>query len=155
MERTANEVRRACAAVLAQEKYEALADGTTFCNLAVHEILTRLRLPAFCLPANHSTPGVPPPMLANDIAEKLETNCRELNFEEAHRLALDGAVVVAAMKMPEHGHVAVVYPVAYMAASAKWGRSDIPIVANVGKDNGVMPLNWAFGARPRLWLVAL
>lgn len=151
MERTANEVRRACAAVLAQEKYEALADGTTFCNFAVHEILTRLRLPAFCLPAPNSIV----PMLANDLTEKLETHCRELNFEEAHRLALEGAVIVAAMKMPEHGHVAVVYPVAYMAASAKWSRSDIPIVANVGKDNGVMPLNWAFGARPRLWLVAL
>ena len=151
MERTANEVRRACAVVLAQEKYEALADGTTFCNLAVHEILTRLRLPAFCL----STPNSSTPMLANDIAEKLETGCRELNFEEAHRLALDGAVVIAALKMPEHGHVAVVYPVSYVASSAKWGRSDIPMVANVGKDNAVMPANWAFGARPRFWLVAL
>ena len=152
MDRTANEVRRACAAVLAQEKYERLADGTTFCNMAVHEILTALRLPAFCIDPDTENKR---PYLANDLAEKLETSCRELNFEEAHRLALDGAVILAALKMPEHGHVAVVYPAQYMAFSAKWGRGDIPFVANVGKDNGVMPLNWAFGARPRLWLVAL
>ena len=152
MERTASEIRRACAAVLAEEKYEELADGTTFCNLAVHDILTKLRLPAFCLSSGTTDSR---PMLANDLAEKLETHCRELNFEEAHRLALDGAVVIAALKMPEHGHVAVVYPVSYVAASAKWGRSDIPMVANVGKDNAVMPANWAFGARPRFWLVAL
>ena len=151
MDRTANEVQRACAEVLAQEKYEPLADGTTFCNLAVHEILTRLRLPAFCIDPN--TPEKRP-YLANDLAEKLETSCRELNFEEAHRLALDGAVILAALKMLGHGHVAVVYPTKFMAASGKWGRTDIPFVANVGKENGVMPLNWAFGARPRLWLVA-
>lgn len=149
MDRTAADVRRACCRVLSEEKYEPLADGTTFCNLAVHDILTRLGLPEFCI-----DPEAKRPFLANDLAEKLENSCQELNFPDAHRLAQEGCIVVASMKMPEHGHVAVVYPSPATAISGKWGRSDIPFVANIGKDNAVLPLNWAFGAAPRLWLVA-
>jgi hypothetical protein len=47
----------------------------------------------------------------------------------------------------------VVYPFPGAYTSGKWRRTDVPCVANVGKDNGVMPLNWAFGAAPQLYLV--
>jgi hypothetical protein len=147
MNRTAADVRRACAAVLAAG-FEPKADGTTFCNLAVHAILDRFGLGALVWDQERGRP-----MLANYMADKLESACRELTFDEAFGEANKGSLVVAALKMPGHGHVAVVYPFPARFTSGKWMRWDIPCVANVGKENGVMPLNWAFGAKPRLWLV--
>lgn len=148
MERTAADIKRACAKVLAEERWEELADGTTWCNYAVHAILSQFGLGDFVLDPERKRP-----MLANYMAEKLENTCRELTFDEAFTKANEGALIVAALKMPYHGHVAVIYPHPGRYTSGKWQRADVPFVANVGKDNGVMPLNWAFGAAPRLWLV--
>ena len=149
MNRTAADIRRACAKVLAQEKYEQLADGTTFCNIALHAILTELDMGAVVWDYERQRP-----MLANYIADKMENLCKELTFNEAFTKANEGSVVIAAMKMPYHGHVALVYPFPGRYTSGKWKRADVPCVANIGKENGIMPLNWAFGGTPRLWLLA-
>jgi len=150
MERTAADIKRACAKILAEEKYEQLADGTTFCNTALHAILRELGLVDYVWDQVNRRP-----MMANDIAEKLENTCKELGFDDAFQKVNDGAIVIAAMKLPNHGHVALLYPFPGLYTSGKWKRGDLPCVANIGKDNGVMPLNWAFGAKPRLWLVSL
>ena len=147
--RTASDIRSACAAVLSNASFNPKPDGTTWCNFAVHHILNRFSYGSLVWDEKRERP-----MLANYMADKLESTCRELTFNEAFQKANSGALVVAALKMPGHGHVAVLYPFPGRYTSGKWGRADIPCVANVGKDNGVMPLNWAFGTKPRLWLVA-
>ena len=156
MSRTAADVRRVCAEILAMSEYEPKTDGTTFCNFALHNILSILGLPEFCWDQTKAQR----PMLANDIAEKLENTCKELSFSEGFEAVNQGGIVVAAMKLPQHGHVAIIYPSPGRYTSGKWQRWDVPFVANVGgfdadgeSMNGVRPLNWAFGAKPRLWLV--
>lgn len=156
MERTAADIRRVCAEVLAMPEYEPKPGGVTYCNFALHNILTLLKLPDFCW--DQSKPQRP--MLANDIAEKLETTCPEVSFSEGFEAANRGSIVVAAMKLPHHGHVALIYPSPGWYTSGKWVRWDVPFCANIGgfdsngqSMNGVRPLNWAFGAKPRLWLV--
>lgn len=150
---TPSEVRRACAKVLSQEDLEP-HDGNTYCNIALHAIMLRLGLPDFCINESRAV------MMANEIADKLESTCKELNFAEAFEAANAGGIVVAAMKMPMHGHVALLYPFPGLYASGKWQRWDVPCVANVGgvdgsgeSMNGVRPINWCFGSKPRLWLV--
>ena len=146
---TPADIRRACAKALTNERFEPTVDGTTWCNYGVHAILTCLGLGDLVWEQRWGRP-----MMANDMAEKLSGCCRELTFDEAFTKANEGAVIIAALKMPNHGHVAVVYPFPGRYTSGKWHRADVPCVANIGKDNGVMPLNWAFGAKPQLWLVA-
>ena len=156
MGRTAADVRRVCAEVLAMPEYEPKENGTTYCNIALHNILSLLGKADVCTDqVNHWL------MLANDIAEKLENTCKELSFSEAFEAVNRGAIVVAAMKLPQHGHVALVYPAPGRYSSGKWQRWDVPFAANIGgfdsdgeSMNGVRPLNWCFGAKPRLWLVA-
>ena len=155
MKRTAADIRRACARVLAMPGYEPNPNGESFCNIALQDILSFLGHADFCVDKNHHT------MLANDITEKLETTCRRVSFDEGFTMANHGAIVIAAMKLPQHGHVALVYPSPGQYTSGKWQRGDVPFVANVGgidangeNMNGVRPLNWCFGAKPRLWLVA-
>lgn len=120
--------------------------GRTWCNYALNDILTHLGLPEFCRDKNRI-------MMANEIADKLENTCIVRSFPEAGVLANQGKILIAAIKLPVHGHVAMIYPSPSSAISGKWGRWDVPFCANVGKDNGVIPLNYAFGAMPRIWLL--
>jgi len=156
MKHTATDIRRVCAEVLAMPEYEPKPDGTTFCNQALHNILSILGLPEFCWDQEKAQRL----MLANDIADKLENTCKELSFGMAFDEANRGSIVVAALKMPVHGHVAIIYPSPGLYTSGKWDRNDVPFVANVGgfdatgeSMSGVRPMNWAFGAKPRLWQV--
>lgn len=144
---TSTIIRQVCHRVLAQDKY-LMKDGTTWCNYALHDILSALGLSDFVYDKAAGRP-----LLANDICEKLETTCPKLTYAEAFEAARAGSIVVAALREPCHGHVALVYPFPGMYTSGKWKRSDLPCVANVGKENGVMPLNWAFGATPQIYLV--
>jgi len=150
---TPSEVRRACAKILAREDLEP-HDGITYCNIALHAIMSYLGLQDFCVNEKREV------MMANDIAEKLENTCKELGFTEAFEAANSGGIVVAAMKMPIHGHVALLYPFPGLYTSGKWQRWDVPCVANIGglddkgaSMDGIRPINWCFGTKPRLWLV--
>jgi len=144
---TAAEIQRACARSLANNRF-APANGVTWCNYATHAILAEL---GFADMVWDRAKGQP--LMANFMIDALSTACREVTFDEAFTKANKGALIVAGLKMPGHGHVAVVYPFPARFTSSKWGRADIPCVANIGVLNGVMPLNWAFGTLPRLWLV--
>ena len=66
MNRTAADVRRACAKALCNQRFEPGADGTTWCNYAVHSILAEFGLGDFILDQERGRP-----MLANYMAEKL------------------------------------------------------------------------------------
>ena len=144
--RTAATIKRVCALVLSNEGYEMDNSGRTWCNYALNDALTQLGLPEFCRDNKRL-------LLANDIVEKLERNCKKIAFGDAGEAANKGDILVAGMKLPLHGHVAMIYPSPTSAISGKWGRADIPFCANVGKENGVMPLNWAFGAIPNIYVV--
>lgn len=144
----ANDIRIACHRTLAKGQYEPLSDGTTFCNYALHDILTDLGLPKFCVSESGDRR-----LMANEIIEKMERmGLSKVDASDAHRLSNEGVIVVAGMRMPQHGHVAVVYPFPAMYFSGKWNRS-VPCVANIGKDNGVMPCNYSFGALPKFYKV--
>ena len=144
--RDTSTIKRACALILSNEGYEPDVEGRTWCNFALNDILTHLGFPEFCRKDKRL-------LLANDIIEKMEGCCRSVAFGDAGLFANQGDILVAGMKMPGHGHVAMIYPSPTSAISGKWGRYDVPFCANVGKENGVMPLNWAFGAIPKIYMV--
>ena len=145
---TVNRIRQACHEVLAKKEYLPKLDGTTFCNYGVHEILSKLGFPEFCWDQSKAQR----PMLANDIAEKCENELCELDIMNAFDAAKEGRIVLAAIKMPNHGHVAILYPFPAPYYSGKW-KMEVPCVANIGKDNGIIPINWAFGAMPKFYEV--
>lgn len=141
-------IRRACAQVLAEEKYEMDLDGTTWCNLALNDMLVLLGFKGFAY--NKDARRV---MTANEIVSKLDDTATSVPFYEAGRVAMNGHIVIAGLRMPGHGHVALLYPSPVLTSSGKWTRMDVPFCANVGKVNGVIPLNWAFGVKPNLWMI--
>ena len=143
-----NRIKDACHNALANRAY-APHDGITYCNVALHHILTDLGYDMFAWDVANKRP-----LMANDIAEKAANTLQELNATDAAGLALDGAVVIACLKEPFHGHVAVIYPFASIVHSGKW-NADIPVVANIGKDVGVMGVNYAFGAMPKFYKVGM
>lgn len=109
-------------------------DGMTYCNVAVTRIVEEYGIKDFR------------GLTANQICDWLEKNWDKTNGKEANILANEGVLCIAAQKGEEHGHAAVVYPGA-MVWSSKWGK-ECPVLANVGKRNGVMGANWAFATEP-------
>ena len=65
-----------------------------------------------------------------------------VNGQAASHIAQSGGLVIAGKKYEGHGHVAVVYP-ADPQMSGSWGHQ-VPMVANVGKNMGVMRSSQAF-----------
>lgn len=134
--------RLKAACELAMAKYPAKdedKDGVpeeTYCNFAVRDI---------CKAMGHDEWGG---LTANKIHAKLlaSKEWRMVNGERASKAALDGRLAIAAATGKDHGHVAICYP-GPMQVSGKWAKS-VPLVANVGKKNGVMGANWAFPVEP-------
>jgi len=128
-------LRTACDEAVQDEKL-APQDGKTFCNLGVQVIAERIGYGEFL------------GMLANQIVDHLE---RSGDFEDvgpllATKKANSGVLVIAALRGKPHGHVAVVYP-SGVTYSGKW-KKECPVVANVGKRNGIMGANYAFDSEP-------
>lgn len=69
----------------------------------------------------------------------------------ANEYAMSGGLAVAAQKAEGHGHVAVVFP-SSMMKSGSWGK-DVPMLANVGKTNGVMPASKCFTSEPSYFVL--
>lgn len=85
-----------------------------------------------------------------DFCERSEDWIRGI-AESAHEASMIGRVAVAALRGEPHGHVAVLYP-KMMLYSGKWERY-VPQVANVGKKNGIMGVNWAFSDEPEYFIL--
>ncbi len=118
---------------------DVTGDGVpeTFCNIA----LNRIAKEAFNYAGFEGK-------MANAIYAMLKQGgaWKEVSGEEAAALARQNAFVVAAQPAKTHGHVAVVVPKP-MVMSGKWKKM-VPTCANVGKKNGIMGINHAFGDEP-------
>ena len=88
-----------------------------------------------------------PNHLANDMYDIMASSPEftKDSEERAHQHAEKGGLAIAAKKYPVHGHVAVVFP-GPMIYSGSWKRS-VPMVANCGKTNGIMPCSMAFSVK--------
>lgn len=135
----------ACAKAIAQYPAKDLdGDGSpdeTYCNFAVRDIAEAMGLALF------------KGLTANQIHAKLLTlpHCRQDTGDRARLHAEAGQLAIASQTGQVHGHVAVVYP-GPMSYSGKWGTS-VPMVANVGRTNGVMGANFAFKDQPTYFLL--
>ncbi len=104
----------------------------THCNQAVISVMNAYNYYAF------------DGMMANQICNYL-VNANDwvsMDGTQAQKAANLGQVLIAAHPYLEHGHVAMIAP-GQCALSGKWMVS-VPIVANVGKDVGMMAANMAF-----------
>lgn len=108
-------------------------DGNTYCNVATRRVAAAM---GFQMEL----------MLANAMIEYLAKNpsWREVAMDLAHAFAVGGGFAVVAVADAPHGHIATIYP-APAAESGSWGQK-VPIIANVGKTNGIMRLSGAFRA---------
>lgn len=129
----------------------APAEGVTFCNLATFRLLQNLGFPHFWNEKKER------PMVANECVDFCEGNpdkfSKFYNPAKAHALANLGHLVLAAIKDMPHGHIAPIYPVMESVTSGKWPGQKIPKVSNVGEENKVMGLNYAFRDMPNFYLV--
>ena len=92
-------------------------------------------------------------MRANDIINMLSNPQygTQISAEEAVAYAKKGVTVIAGIQDQPSGHVAIVAP-ADLTKNKKWGS--MPSVFNVGKVNGVMPINESFrlNNRPKYYI---
>lgn len=128
-------LKQACDAILADNNLKQNAQGQTFCNIAVQRALSLMG-------------ALPPGGTANAMIDKMASSWAQVTGEQAHALALDGQIVVAAQKGAAHGHVALVYP-APMELSGSWNKH-VPMLANVGKSSvsGLVRASRAFRTEP-------
>lgn len=109
----------------------------TYCNLALNEIAL-----LYCGIKDFKG------KLANQIYELLKSDARwmPINGESAQLNSIKGHFCIAAQQNNPHGHVATVLPRG-LVYSSKWQKY-VPMVANVGKRNGAMGVNFAFRSEP-------
>lgn len=125
-------------------------NGVTYCNMAAFKLVQDLGF-------NYLWNGKRNrPMLANECVDYFEAHPEQFSkFYSpmyAADLALRGHLVFAALKDTPHGHIAPVYPDQELVTSGKW-RAQVPKVSNVGAENKIMGLNFAFGDMPNFYLV--
>ncbi len=121
---------------------KAIADYRTYCNFSVW-------IPARVFGVNLDG------MRANAIYKHLKESkdWRQIDgfhLDEAHTLVNEGRLVIAAQEGWLVGHVATGCP-GPKVGSGKW-KCQVLRVANVGRDNGVMGLNYAFRTFPDLFV---
>lgn len=130
-------------------RYPASRDGQTFCNLGVQYVCAAMGCPEFA------------GLLANQIHAALEAdeNWRKMTGNlAAWWIERTKALAVASWSNKDGpGHCAMVFP-GPLGYSGKWGYTEaprVPLVANVGKKNGVLPANKAFTVEPNYYVKVL
>jgi len=122
-----------------------LANGTTFCNLAINFICNAIGYTKF------NAPDISHPVMANAIISFMKSSGDWMNIDgnvaQAH--ANVGALVVAAQfNLEGHGHVCVVIP-GEMQFSGHFAKN-VPLVMNIGKDVFIgKHAGWAFQEEPQ------
>lgn len=123
--------------------------GQTFCNIGAFRIAKDLGYNYFWDEAKVR------PMLANECVDFMEKNpalfSKLFNPLTAWDMANNGYLVFAALKDVPHGHIVAVYPSQEMVTSGKWD-CQVPLVANIGKENKVCGTNYAFKEIPNFYL---
>jgi hypothetical protein len=123
------------------------AGGKTFCNRAVAFVAQGM---GYFFPATE---------LADEMIAAMASDPRwtEDSLDRAAAHALKGGLAVAALEENPHGHVCTFAPLP-KEISGTWG-CQVPMVANVGKTNGIMRISGAFEAadrsRLRFFLLAM
>lgn len=122
----------------------------TKCNLATFQLLQNLGLALFW---KHPEERV---MLANEMVEFMDSHpalfSRFKDHTAAWEIANTGALVLAAQKGLEHGHICAVYPSAGMETSGKWSAA-VPLANNIGTKNTVQGINYCFAEPPLYYMV--
>jgi hypothetical protein len=127
-----NHLKALCDAAVSAPEFQP-KDGVTHCNQAVRSIALGMGYTGFA-----------PDELATHMIGFMAASpdWEAVNMEHAAQFAQAGRMVVACMVEQSHGHVAVLYP-APMQQSGSLGY-EVPMIANVGKTNGVMRASQAF-----------
>lgn len=94
-------------------------------------------------------------MLANQIFDFMITPkgrefWRRIDGYEACAYAASKKLCIAVLKLPEHGHIAVIYP-RPLEFSPGWMKN-VPSVANIGKWNEIKRISYAFPSEPQYYL---
>lgn len=137
-------LKKRCEDAVTRKDWEP-REGKTFCNIAAAWI------------ANEYGCGGLSGLLANAQAEYLLNDVdgwEALDTDSAIRHSKAGALVFAVKQYDDHGHIATCYPISH-SWSGSWNKN-IPMVANVGRVNGIMPCSQAFPVRegePRYYLL--
>jgi hypothetical protein len=85
--------------------------------------------------------------MANEMYDILNSKFEKIDLDYCRLSIVSGNIFVACQKNPDgHGHIAVIYPVITLSYSSKW-KCAIPLCCNIGKENGIIGLNWAFGEK--------
>lgn len=124
------DLKGACDQVVADPEL-APRGGKTYCNVSARRVAAAM---GFQMPV----------MLANAMIGYLANSPEWMSVEmdEAAAHAVLGKLAFVALSEEPHGHIAPLYP-APAAESGSWGQK-VPIIANVGKTNGIMRLSGAF-----------
>jgi hypothetical protein len=140
-----DQIKFACHKILSRQDLLPKGD-ITFCNIGFNLIMYELGyIDDFKTAGRY--------MMANEIYDKLTARYEKVEIGYVISNITSGNIFVACRKEIVHGHIAIVYPDKTLSYSGKWINA-VPLVANIGKINGVIGLNWAFGDdMPDLFLI--
>lgn len=142
----AERIRRICHKILSDDGLNPNRD-ITYCNFAVYKILHH-----FNLHNNFWNEKEKRIMLANEMVDVLESKYIKMPIKEVWDNP--NLLLVAGWKNPiGHGHICVIYPSKEHIFSNKW-QMEVPLVCNVGFENRIMGLNYAFAERPNIYLIS-
>jgi len=126
----------------------------TYCNLAVYQFCQYLHLPKEIF-YNKKKKRI---MTANEMYDfaKEKNDCFldiskliNISFTNVCNYVITHTdrIIFAIIKQNPHGHIAPIFPNEEIKFSAKWNCL-VPMVANVGKEQNIMGLNYAFADKP-------
>lgn len=145
----AKALERICRMVANSPQFKMTEDGTTFCNMAVRKILEGVGIDLFFSDELNRV------MLANEMIDYMEASRSKFakleDGTDAASEASQGIIVIACEKGSSHGHVSVVCPIG-MEQSWSWGKL-VPMLANVGKKNGILRASQCFQEEPTYYCV--
>ena len=145
----AERIREEIHKILSNMSYKR-KDNTTYCNMATFDILER-----FGLQRNFWDKEEKRIMLANEMCEVLDKTYIHIgcDCDKFPELINSNFLMIASWKNDNgHGHIAPIYPSRTRVFSNKW-KKNVPLVGNVGYENGVMGLNWAFPEEPKIYII--
>jgi hypothetical protein len=117
-------------------------DGLTFCNFAL-DLILRIGWGKM-----HATGK-----RANDIYDVMKKEWEQIiDFTPYSHIDPKQPIVAAQFNPTGSGHVALVLPGERWMFSGKWDKQ-VPVVANIGRKNGIMGVNWAFSVEPEYFTV--
>ena len=123
---------------------------TTFCNIHVFNVCRDLGYKYFWHEKQVR------PFMANEIVAYMDNHpelfSKMYSPVKASEMACNGYLVIAGIKDTPHGHVAPISPSGILEVSGKWGGAQVPHCYNVGKENKLCGINFAFGEMPNFYI---